>query len=77
MPGLRNPRNESINRSGTRGARANERDKGQDQDTKKNEQNHTTCLFIPENRLHIIPFYDFYKIREYARSRPEFKTLRD
>ena len=33
-------------------------------------------MFIPESKLHCIPFYDLYAIREASKVRPDYEQLR-
>lgn len=40
------------------------------------DQSFTTCVFIPQNRLHLIPFYDLYALRELMRTHEDFVKLR-
>ena len=45
---------------------------GQTEAKKFEDQQFTTCVFIPKNRLNLIPFYDLYALREFEKSRSEF-----
>ena len=56
--------------------KSTDKEQGADQEVKKKEQNFTTCIFIPEHRLYLIPFYDFYRVRFVAKNKPEFEQLR-
>ena len=69
-------RTEAINRAPTRAVRATQKEQNQGQNSQKPDQNFTTCLFIPQNRMHLIPYYDYYTVREATRNRPEFDRLR-
>lgn len=33
-------------------------------------------MYLPQNRLYLIPFYDFYVLRDHIKNRPEFDQMR-
>ena len=66
------PRNSRVETSGRTGKRSIVEKDANENANKKKESQFTTCLYIPENKLYLIPFYDYYLIRNFAKSRNEF-----
>ena len=64
---------------GVRGQSRGGKDKDslkQEQADGKKEDQFTTCMHLPKNRLYLIPFYDYYILRDAIKNRPEFENMR-
>ena len=51
-------------------------EKKQENEPTEKEPDHTTCMFLPAHLLYLIPYYDYYDIRESQRKREEFINMR-
>ena len=60
---------------GTIGRRTTEKKQEETEPTEK-EPDFTTCMFLPAHLLYLIPYYDYYDIRETQRKRKEFTDMR-
>lgn len=35
-----------------------------------------TCLYIPESKLHLMPFYDLQKMKKFSEKRPDYEKVK-